>query len=64
MYGFYERRKGQREETLCAYAFLLADYKRKMLLLDYFAVCGQLRGSGYGSHAALKEAKPDKQSKE
>ena len=51
MYGFYERGKGQGEETLCAYAFLLADYKRKMLLLDYFAVCGQLRGSGYGSHA-------------
>ncbi len=49
MYGFYEKGKGQREETLCAYAFLLADHKRKMLLLDYFAVCGQLRGSGYGS---------------
>ncbi|MDE6881716.1 MAG: N-acetyltransferase [Lachnospiraceae bacterium] len=51
MYGFYEKGKGQREETLCAYAFLLADHKRKMLLLDYFAVCGQLRGSGYGSCA-------------
>lgn len=51
VYGFYEKGKGQREETLCAYAFLLADHKRKMLLLDYFAVCGQLRGSGYGSCA-------------
>ena len=51
MYGFYEKGKGQREETLCAYAFLLADHKRKMLLLDYFAVCGQLRGLGYGSCA-------------
>lgn len=51
IYGFYEREAEQGAETLCAYAFLLADHKRRMLLLDYFAVCGQLRGAGYGSRA-------------
>lgn len=51
VYGFYEKGAEQGEETLCVYAFLLADHEKKMLLLDYFAVCGQLRGLGYGSHA-------------
>lgn len=51
IYGFYEREAEQGAETLCAYAFLLADHKRRMLLLDYFAVCGHLRGAGYGSRA-------------
>ncbi|MCM1123798.1 MAG: hypothetical protein NC416_14540 [Eubacterium sp.] len=35
----------------CAYAFLLADNKERMLLLDYFAVLEQKRGKGYGSYA-------------
>ncbi len=48
-YGFYKT-TGE-EEVLCAYAFFLADQKDQVLLLDYFAVCRQLRGSGYGSHA-------------
>ncbi len=48
-YGFYERR-GE-EESLCAYAFFLADQEDGILLLDYFAVCRQLRGLGYGSRA-------------
>lgn len=51
VYGFYEKESEQGEESLCAYAFLLADHERRMLLLDYFAVCGQLRGAGYGSRA-------------
>lgn len=51
LYGFYEKGSPQGADTLCAYAFLLADQKRRMLLLDYFAVCGQLRGAGYGSRA-------------
>lgn len=51
MYGFYKKGTGQGADALCAYAFLLADHKRRVLLLDYFAVCGQLRGLGYGSHA-------------
>lgn len=48
-YGFYK--KFDKEEVLCAYAFFLADNKNRMLLLDYFAVCEPLRGSGYGSCA-------------
>lgn len=58
VYGFYEKEAEQGEEKLCAYAFLLADHGRKMLLLDYFAVCGRLRGAGYGSRALamLREA--------
>lgn len=46
-YGFYEKAS----ETLCAYAFFLADHKKRALLLDYFAVSRELRGSGYGSRA-------------
>lgn len=48
-YGFYEQAAGG--EILCAYAFLMADSEKQMLLLDYFAVNSQLRGSGYGSAA-------------
>lgn len=60
-YGFYEeekadKRTGEKEETdgaqpLCAYAFLLANKEEHVLLLDYFAVCRQKRGKGYGSLA-------------
>ncbi len=46
-YGFYEKAS----DKLCAYAFFLADHKKRALLLDYFAVYKGLRGSGYGSHA-------------
>lgn len=46
-YGFYEKTS----QALCAYAFFLADHENKVLLLDYFAVCKGLRGSGYGTHA-------------
>ena len=38
-YGFYEKVDTQ-EEALCAYAFFLADNTNRVLLLDYFAVCG------------------------
>jgi hypothetical protein len=48
-YGFYEQEAAG--DLLCAYAFLMADNEKRMLLLDYFAVCSQLRGSGYGSLA-------------
>lgn len=48
-YGFYEQGAGG--EMLCAYAFLMADNVKRVLLLDYFAVCSRLRGSGYGSLA-------------
>ncbi|MBD5487680.1 MAG: 2-amino-4-hydroxy-6-hydroxymethyldihydropteridine diphosphokinase [Lachnospiraceae bacterium] len=44
-YGFYEG------TTLCAYAFLMADVEKRLLLLDYFAVVGERRGQGYGSRA-------------
>ena len=44
-YGFYEG------TTLCAYAFLVADVEKRLLLLDYFAVVGERRGQGYGSRA-------------
>lgn len=49
VYGFYEKGDAREEDVLCAYAFLLADHEKRMLLLDYFAVCGHLRGAGYGS---------------
>lgn len=58
VYAFYENvPEGGTEENagngraLCAYAFLLADNKNQVLLLDYFAVCAQKRGTGYGSYA-------------
>ena len=53
-YGFY----GDTDEKLYAYAFTMADDARRMLLLDYFAVCADVRGQGYGSQALalLKEA--------
>lgn len=44
-YGFYEGTE------LCAYAFLVADVEKRMLLLDYFAVAGTRRGQGLGSRA-------------
>ncbi|MCM1175745.1 MAG: GNAT family N-acetyltransferase [Blautia sp.] len=47
--GFYKREK----DALCAYAFMMADADADMLLLDYFAVCEEVRGKGYGS-AALR----------
>lgn len=61
-YGFYEERQadtraGEKGELdsirreLCAYAFLLENKEKQVLLLDYFAVCGQKRGKGYGSLA-------------
>lgn len=39
------------EPLLCAYAFLVADKEKRMLLLDYFAVIKQKRGTGCGSAA-------------
>ena len=45
VYVFYENM------SPCAYAFLLADNKERVLLLDYFAVLEQRRGEGYGSYA-------------
>lgn len=39
------------DHGLCAYAFLLADNKNHVLLLDYFAVLKERRGEGYGSYA-------------
>lgn len=65
VYAFYENTAegstGQNTDdgrVLCAYAFLLADNKNQVLLLDYFAVCAQKRGIGYGSCALslLREA--------
>lgn len=50
-YGFYEKTPDDGADRLCSYAFLMADIKNQMLLLDYFAVSSQLRGSGYGSKA-------------
>lgn len=50
-YGFYERAGEDAADGLCAYAFLMADCRKRMLLLDYFAVSSRLRGSGYGSKA-------------
>lgn len=50
-YGFYEA------DILRAYAFLMADGYTNMLLADYFAVCEDARGKGYGAEALalLKE---------
>lgn len=68
VYAFYEdaakRRKVQNageRRVPCAYAFLLADNKNQVLLLDYFAVLKEKRGEGYGSHAfsLLREACAD-----
>lgn len=36
---------------LCAYAFLMKDTGSDALLLDYFAVCSSLRGTGIGTEA-------------
>lgn len=54
-YGFFE--KADKAESLCAYAFTMADNDVNMLLLDYFAVCEEYRGKGYGAaaFALLKE---------
>ena len=51
--GFYEKES----DELCAYAFMMADKDTNMLLLDYFAVCEEVREKGYGSIAIelLKE---------
>ncbi|MBP3475468.1 MAG: N-acetyltransferase [Lachnospiraceae bacterium] len=59
-YGFYEtvQADGAEGDLLRAYAFLVADNNKQMLLLDYFAACANARGQGYGSIALgqLKEA--------
>lgn len=52
--GFYEKES----DELCAYAFMMADTDTNMLLLDYFAVCEEVREKGYGS-AAIKLLKED-----
>lgn len=54
-YGFYEDTGSGQE--LRAYAFTMADTSTRMLLLDYFAVCEEVRGKGYGAAAIalLKE---------
>lgn len=44
-YGFYE------DTVLCAYAFLLANEEKRVLLLDYFAVLRTRRGQRIGSRA-------------
>lgn len=62
-YGFYEDMEGEdggeesRRRKLRAYAFIMADSAANMLLLDYFAVCEEVRGKGCGSAALglLKE---------
>ena len=68
VYAFYENEVEDSAEqdkddgrVICAYAFLLADNKNRVLLLDYFAVCAQKRGTGYGSCALalLREACAD-----
>ena len=68
IYAFYEdgARDSKEQNTddrrvPCAYAFLLADNKNHVLLLDYFAVSEKRRGEGYGSHALslLREACAD-----
>lgn len=41
-YGLYDY------ETLAAYAFFVQGTKSKCILLDYLAVCGNLRSKGYG----------------
>lgn len=52
--GFYQKE----DDSLCAYAFMMADKETDMLLLDYFAVCEEVREKGYGS-IALKLLKAD-----
>lgn len=53
-YGFYERGE---QDILRGYAFTMADSDVQMLLVDYFAVCEEMRGKGYGGEALslLKE---------
>ncbi len=59
VYAFYEKVSEDdtgksmydQRDILCAYAFLLADNTKHTLLLDYFAVCKDRRGEGYGSRA-------------
>lgn len=59
VYAFYEKASEDdtgksmydQRDILCAYAFLLADNTKHTLLLDYFAVCKDRRGEGYGSRA-------------
>lgn len=46
-FGFYEKE----DHILRAYAFTMADDDFHMLLLDYFAVCEENRGEGYGGAA-------------
>ncbi len=61
-YGFYEEIQpdtetgeeaadGSVRRELRAYAFLLTNKEKHVLLLDYFAVCSKKRGKGYGSFA-------------
>ncbi len=52
-YGFYTKE----DHVLRAYALTMADGDLQMLLLDYFAVCEENRGEGYGTEALslLKE---------
>lgn len=52
--GFYDKEN----DDLCAYAFMMADADTNMLLLDYFAVCEEVRQKGYGS-AAIELLKED-----
>lgn len=52
--GFYDKT----DDSLCAYAFMMADKETNMLLLDYFAVCEEVREKGYGS-IALELLKAD-----
>lgn len=53
-YGFYEHTD---KEILRGYAFTMADSDVHMLLVDYFAICEEARGKGYGGEALalLKE---------
>ncbi len=57
-YGFYERGE---KDMLRGYAFTMADSDVQMLLVDYFAVCEEMRGKGYGGAALalLKEVCAD-----
>ena len=52
--GFYEKES----DELRAYAFMMADTDTNMLLLDYFAVCEEVREKGYGS-AVIELLKED-----
>ena len=52
--GFYDKT----DNSLCAYAFMMADKETNMLLLDYFAVCEEVRDQGFGS-VALELLKAD-----